>query len=216
MRILLLGASGNVGGWFGRLAAQRRHDVTALVRPATPYEPPPGVNVVRGQVTDPSVLRDALPGHDIVVSCIGLRRRWKSPWARLLSPPDLVTNVTRSLVSLMPEQGVGRLVLLSAGGVGGTRHQSDRLVKRLIDAGNIGVAYRDLAAAEQILERSRLDWLIVYPVTLVNGKPTDNAAHVVNYRIRSKVRRSDVAAWMLREIEISSQFRERRVLIGSP
>mgnify|MGYP001820110548 CR=1 FL=1 len=187
MRILLLGASGRVGSRFGRLAAEKHHQVTALVRPSTTYDPPPGVRVVRGQVTEPSVLHELLPGHDVVVSCLGLRRTSKLPWARLLSPPDLVADVTQRLVSLMPESGVRRFVLLSAGGVGGTRYQSGWLVKRMIDAGNIGVAYRDLAAAEKTLEGSRLDWLAVQPVTLTDGKPSDRAGAVVSYGIRSSI-----------------------------
>lgn len=214
MRILLLGASGRVGSWFGRFAAEKNHHVTALVRPSTEYDPPPGIRVVRGQVTEPSVLRELLPGHDVVVSCLGLRRKSKLPWARLLSPPDLVTVVTQQLVSLMPESGVRRVVLLSAGGVGETRHQSDWLVKRLIDAGNLGVAYRDLASAEKTLEGSRLDWLLVQPTTLVNGDPRDAGGAVERYKFHSTIRCSEVAAFMLRAIEISDPFTERRLMIG--
>jgi uncharacterized protein YbjT (DUF2867 family) len=183
MRLLVLGASGGCGRWLTRLAAERGHHVTALVRPgaAAPEVPPPAaarVTVRRGEAADPAALDGAVAGHDAVLSCLGLRRAGRSPWAPLRSPPDLTARVAAHLVPAMVRHGVGRLVVVSAGGVGDSRARLSPPVRWLVDAGNVGVAYRDLAAMEAALEASPLDWTAVRPVTLTGGAPTGRARPV--------------------------------------
>jgi hypothetical protein len=103
---------------------------------------------------------------------------------------------------------------ISAGGVGDSVHQLTWPVKRLIRAGNLGVAYRDLADMEGTLANSSLDWCAVRPVTLVNGTPRRPALPVQRYRLTSLIRRSEVAAWMLDAVERPTQFADRQVLLG--
>jgi len=213
MRLLILGASGGCGRWLTRLAADR-HRVTALVRPGAEVAPLPDVDVRRGDVTDPAVLDDVLPGHDAVLSCLGLRRASKSPWAPLRSPADLTTRVTRALVPAMARHGVRRLVAVSAGGVGESLDRCSWAVRRMVATANVGVAYRDLAAMEATLAASDLDWCVVRPVTLVDGEPTGRARPVERYRLFSVVRRADVAAFMLAVAESPSLGR-RAVMLGS-
>jgi uncharacterized protein YbjT (DUF2867 family) len=215
MHLLILGASGGCGQWLTRLAAERQHHVTALVRPESGFVPPPGIVVHKGDVADPAVLSRALAGQDAVLSCLGLRRAGQSPWARLLSPPDLTSRVTRLLVSAMGQHGVRRLVVISAAGVGESLARLTWPVRRLVATGNVGVAYRDLAIMEDVLAASALDWLAVRPVTLLNGSPRGNAREVQRYGLMSTIRRADVAAWMLAAVERPEAFAERRVMLGS-
>lgn len=214
MRILVLGASGGCGRWLVRLAAGRGHRVTALVRGTAPFEPPAGVTVVRGEATDPHALDAAVRGHDAVLSGLGLRRAGRSPWAPLRSPPDLTTRVARALVAAMGRHGVRRVVAVSAGGVGESRAQLSAPVRWLVDAGNVAVAYRDLAGMEAVLAESPADWLAVRPVTLTNGAPTGQGRPVPRYTLTSTVRRADVAAYMLAAAERAGPHEERRVLLG--
>src|SRR5499426_1099921 len=117
MKLIVLGASGGCGRWLGQLAAERGHQVTALVRPNTTFVAPAGVSVLRGEVLDPNAIEAAVAGQDIVFSCLGLRRAGPSPWARLLSPPDLMAEVARILIAAIRQRGIQRLVVVSAGGV---------------------------------------------------------------------------------------------------
>jgi uncharacterized protein YbjT (DUF2867 family) len=215
LKLLVLGASGGVGQWLVRLAAERGHDVTALARPAATLDPPPSVNVIHGDVLDPSVLGAALAGQHAVASCVGLRRAGASPWAPLRSPANLVELVMRALVPAMERGGVGRLVAVSAAGVGDSIAQLTAPVRWLVTRGNIGVAYRDLERAEDVLRASALDWLAVRPVTLANGRPTGRPRPVARYTMRSRVRRGDVAAWMLGALDRREPFAERTVMLGT-
>jgi uncharacterized protein YbjT (DUF2867 family) len=215
MKLLVLGGSGGVGQWLVRLAAERGHEVTALVRPSARFEPPPSVRVIRGDVLDAAVLAAALQGQDAVASCIGLRRAGRNPWAPLRSPANLVESVARALVPTMERAGVRRLVAISAGGVGDSMAHLTSAVRWLVTRGNIDVAYQDLARMESLLRASKLDWLAVRPVTLAHGPPTGRVRPVDRYGMMSSVRRSDVATWMLKALERRTPFAERTVLLGT-
>jgi uncharacterized protein YbjT (DUF2867 family) len=215
MKLLVLGASGVTGSWLVPFAAQAGHQVTALIRPTSAFEAPTGARVVRGNVLDPDVLAASVEGQDAIASCLGLRRSSKNPWAPLLSPPNLMTQVTSLLVPTMVRAAVRRVVAMSAGGVAESITQLSTPVQWVVGAGNIGVAYRDLADMERQLSASRLDWLVVRPVTLVNGRPTGRAARVDRFGLFSIIRRADVATWMLGALSRPTPYVEHTVLIGT-
>jgi uncharacterized protein YbjT (DUF2867 family) len=215
MKLLILGASGATGRWLVRLAAQAGHDVTALVRPSTPFDAPAGVRVIRGEVLDPAIIATAVENKDAVASCLGIRRASKFPWAPILSPPDFTARVASALIPAMSHAGVRRVVAISAGGVAESITQLTTPVRWMVGAGTIGVAYRDLADTERLLSASRLDWLAVRPVTLVDGPPTGRVGKVEKYGLFSIVRRADVATWMLGALARPTPYVEQTVLLGT-
>jgi uncharacterized protein YbjT (DUF2867 family) len=216
MRLLVLGASGGIGRWVVRLAAQDGHVVTGLARQRSEAPAPAGVVMRRGDVTDPDTLDAAVAGHDAVVSCLGLRRAGRSPWAALRSPPDLTERVTRALIAAMRRHRVRRLAVVSAGGVAESLARLTWPVRRLVATANVGVAYRDLAAMERLLDSATdLEWVVARPVTLVDGDPTGGAREVARYGLASTIRRADVAAWLLAAVAQPPVVARRKVLLGS-
>jgi uncharacterized protein YbjT (DUF2867 family) len=215
MKLLVLGASGATGSWLARLSAQAGHEVTALVRPGSRYDAPAGVRVVRREALDPAAIASALEGQQAVASCLGIRRAGKAPWSSLLSPPDFMSRVTALLVPAMERIGVRRIVAISAGGVAESITKCSLPIRWMTGAGSVGVAYRDLAEMERRLSASRLDWLAIRPVTLMNGPPTALAGKVERYGLFSIVRRADVAAWMLGALARPTPYVEQTVLLGT-
>ncbi len=213
-QILIFGASGGCGRWATRLAAARGHNVTAVIRPESTYEAPDGVTVAKGQVTDPAFVKSILTEHRLIVSCMGLRRAGKSPFAKLLSPPDLVEQATRNIIEGAADPANTRLIWISAGGVGSSKEQLTRPVKKLIRTGNVAVAYRDLENAERLLAESELNALAVRAVTLLPGKPTGKAGPVHRYGLLSMIRRSDVAQWMIDIADGSQTTDSAHTLLG--
>ena len=211
----MLGASGGVGRWAATLAAGKGHTVTAALRPTSQFEPVDGVAVARGDLTDPDFLDGVVSGHDAVISCVGLRRAGMSPFAKLLSPPDLTTRLASSLTRVMEVQNVRRLIVMSAGGVGDSFTQLTWPVQQLVRSGNVAVAYRDLAGMEGRFAASSLDWLAVRPVTLMNGAPVGRAREVRKYGLISIIRRADVAAWMIGAATQHDSFINHTILLGS-
>ena len=189
--------------------------MTALVRPRSRYEAPSSVRVLRGEVLDPAVIASALDGQQAVASCLGIRRAGKAPWSSLLSPPDFMTRVIALLVPAMERAGIRRIIAISAGGVAESITKCSLPIRWMTGAGSVGAAYRDLAEMERQLSASRLDWLAVRPVTLMNGPPTGLAGKVERYGLFTIVRRADVAAWMLGALARPTPFIEQTVLLGT-
>jgi len=215
VRVLILGASGGVGRWLTRLAADRGHEVTALVRASSGFVAPPGVDVRVGEVLDGAALDNAVQGQEVVASCLGIRRAGLNPWAPILSPSDFVTRATQLLVPIMHRHQVRRLIALSAGGVADSFKQCTAPIKRLTKLGTVGVQYRDLTGMEAVLAGSGLKWQVVRPATLLDGKPKGNARAITRYGLLSTIRRSDVAAWILAAIEGPASGAPAHVMIGT-
>ena len=64
MRILVTGATGNVGGSVARALSASDHQTVALVRDPAKYDAPVGVEVVQGDLTVADDVRRALSGVD--------------------------------------------------------------------------------------------------------------------------------------------------------
>ncbi|TCJ31763.1 NAD-dependent epimerase/dehydratase family protein [Parafrankia sp. BMG5.11] len=88
MRVLVTGGTGKVGGAVVRAALAAGHEVRALVRDLdrAGMDLPPGVELVPGDVTNPSSLADACDGCEIVYNAMGVPEQW-------LADPSLFERV---------------------------------------------------------------------------------------------------------------------------
>jgi uncharacterized protein YbjT (DUF2867 family) len=124
MRLLVVGATGSLGRLAVAEAAQRGHDVTALVRdPARANLPEPVVKV-RGDVLDPVSLGPAVEGRDAVVCALG------TPGPRQAS--SLLEDGTRNLVAVMERASVPRLVCVTLLGTADSKRNASPLYRYII------------------------------------------------------------------------------------
>jgi len=115
MKILVLGASGGVGRHLVRIASDKGHEVTALMR--SEQEVPANVRLVVDDVQREGCLTEVVRGQDAVLSALGLRRnKANNPFGALASPPDFVSKTARMLVAAMQAQDVRRVIAVSASG----------------------------------------------------------------------------------------------------
>jgi uncharacterized protein YbjT (DUF2867 family) len=108
--VLLVGATGDLGGRTLRALRARGKLVRAMVRPGSDVSglPQDGVDVVRGDMLDPPSLERAMSGVDAVISsAIGYSRRKKGDSLRT----DFEGN--HNLVDAAKKAGVPRFVFLS-------------------------------------------------------------------------------------------------------
>jgi uncharacterized protein YbjT (DUF2867 family) len=199
MRLIVFGASGGCGSHLVRLAAAHGHQVTAVVRPSTKYEPPAGVTVVRGDVLDARFVATVMPGHDAAASCVGIK--YAHPWSQRESPDDFISRATTNIVAAMKGAGVQRITAISAAGVAESQPARNLVIRFLIATSNVGVGYADLDRMEQVLRASGLDWQAVRPVRLSGGAGTGRAAITDSFPASATIPRADVAAFMLAELE---------------
>ena len=207
VKITIFGASGGVGRELVSQAADANHHVRAIVRSAAAAKVDPRAEViVVDDLTDRDAVAKAIHGAEVVLSAVGLRRTYpNNPWSRVISPADLTSRFVSVLVdTLSRENPSARVIVVSAAGVGDSRSHMSGLVRWMFDHSNVGVAYADLAKMERVLRASPLDWMAVRPVTLANGVKTGRVKIVERYGLMAKIRRSDVAGWMLEQLASST------------
>lgn len=78
MRALVTGATGKIGNAVARQLAERGDEVIALVRDPAKARGllPEGIELAKGDVTDPASLRAAAEGIDGAFNCMGLFEQW--------------------------------------------------------------------------------------------------------------------------------------------
>ena len=196
MRVTVLGAS----GLLGQALVARAREAGLRVRAVWRREPAaavPGVEIaIAGDLLDVQTLRRVTRDADIVFSAVGLRRvRPWNPWSRLLSPPDLCQRLAEALDAALGGSAP-RLVVTSAAGVGDSRARMSPILRALYDHSKIGIAYRDLARMETVLESSGRDCLIVRPTTLTSRR-TAAWRTTERYSLLSHISRRAVADFMV-------------------
>jgi len=199
MRLFVLGATGHAGAQAIDIALARSHDVTAFVRsPQKVLRRDPRLKIVAGDPRNVEQLSQALPGHDAILSALGVR----PPQA--FRPHTLVEDCAASTVSAMANTGVNRLVLVSAAVLFPQKGMVFAFFRRFLTH-----IARDLKAAEGILQRTSLDWTIARPPRLTNG--SDAAYRAVRDALPPKgfsMSFRAVAAFMIDAVEQGTFIRE--------
>lgn len=210
MRIVVLGATGNVGSRLTVQAASAGHQVVAFARRPDAVATLEGVTVVAGAAEDVAALEQAATGADaVVVSITGKMSDGYFMHQRL---PGIITATKQA--------GVRRLVLVSVFGAGDTSDKASG-IGCLIYKTALGRFLKDKAPADQILEGSGLDWTIVYPVNLKAAPALPEGASIKNLSDVAKVPGLptlplDNAAAAILEVVTSPETIGQRLLITTP
>jgi putative NADH-flavin reductase len=185
MKITVFGASGGTGRLLLEQATAAGHHVTAVVRD-TARVPSGRFDVGRAEVMDPQAIAPAIAGSDAVISALGPRPKTTEP----VCGPG-----AESIVAAMRASGARRLVIIAASGyiddpADGflTASIAKPIVRRLLRRG-----FADLAHADAIVSGSGLDWTIMRPPRLTNGRRRAYRT-VVDRTVGSTLSRADLAA----------------------
>ena len=159
MKIVLFGATGNIGKSIVDEALQRGHTVVGVVRdPEKVKSPDPRVRLVQGDATDADSVARAARGMDVIVSAISPR---PNPRGR---PAPSLAAAARALLAGTKEAGVKRLLV-----VGGAGSLEVAPGKRLMDAPGFPDAYKpeaqEGADALDVFrnEGNGVDWTFLSP-----------------------------------------------------
>ncbi len=206
MNILILGATGRTGKIFAKIASERNHQVTAIVRDKSRGDIP-NVSYIEGLPTDKQLLENSLKGIDAVFVSLNINRSSDNPFSKVISPLTLVSDSVKALIPAMEKNNVKRIITISASGVGDSWKDMILFARLLMRYSNIWKAYQDHDRHEQLIRGSKLDWTIVRPVMLTNkesnvykavsGKPTGGS-----------ISRAGVAKFALDSLETGKNIRE--------
>ena len=210
--VLIIGASRGIGLAVTRTLLERGHRVRAFARGATamPLEHE-RLEKADGDALSADDVRASLEGIDAVVCALGV------PFdLRLFTGPiSLFSESTRVLLPVMQEAGVARLVAVTGFGAGnclGAIHPLQRIGFNLV----FGRAYADKSVQEQLIKASELDWTLVRPGVLTNGRARSD------YRVLVRpdewrngiVSRASVADFVANALENRSFIGEAPVLVN--
>ncbi|WP_068280468.1 NAD(P)-dependent oxidoreductase [Aldersonia kunmingensis] len=176
MKVLVVGASRGTGTEAVAALANAGHLVTAFARTAGPA--PEGVRVITGDVFDKDTLTKAMIGQDAVVVTLGIS---DNPFGvrlfrRAKTPLDVRSAGTERVIEAMHGNGIRRLVVQTTYGVGETYANLTPAFKaffRLVLAPQVADSERQ----EEITRNSGLDWTLIRPVALHDGREPE-PAHV--------------------------------------
>lgn len=201
MRLLILGATGKIGGLALVRALADGHDVVALVRDAARLEIRERLTIVPGTIADATVILGALAGSSAVIAAVGPRSN--------TAEDELALEVgMRNLTAAMEAAGVNRLIALSGAAVavpGDRKPLLDRLASVLVRR-----FARHVVGAKQreyeVFSATGLDWTALRPPLVIDGPPK---GYRLDERLKfgARVCRSDVADALVDQLT-DSRFRQ--------
>ena len=211
MRLVLFGATGNVGQRVATEALRRGYEVVRVVRdPAAVKSPDPRVRLVKGDATNADNIAEIVRGADAVVSAISPR-----PNARGLPAPSLRANA-RALIKGLRAAGVKRVLY-----VGGASSLEVAPGKALADTPDFPEIYKaEAKEGREALAVWRdaaegLDWTYLSPAAEIapgerTGKyRTTGDQLLVDAKGRSFITFEDYAVAVLDELERAQHMGRR-------
>lgn len=195
MKLLIIGPTGGTGRELVKQALEQGHEISAFARsPEKLGIAHHNLRVVKGDVTDPASVEQAVRGQDAVLCALG---------TRILRKNTLQSDGTRNIVQAMQKHGVRRLVLESSLDVGDSKGQLGFFFGHIIRPTFLRNVFEDKELQEKIVRESPLEWIIVRPAMLTDGPRTGNyraGFAADDASITRKISRADVAEFMLKQL----------------
>jgi len=202
--ILIVGATGTLGGNVTRRLVAKGHTVRAMVRDPARLTIP-GVEVVQGDLRDPASLRAAVQGvSQILTTANSFMGRGAT------SPTKVDVPGYTALVAAAREAGVQRIVHTSAYGIG-----PDNPVDY----------FRVKARVDEVIRSSGVPWVLLKPsafmdiwADVVGGSITKNSTATVfgdGKALSNYIAVDDVAEYLVRILE-RPEIRNEVIDVGGP
>jgi uncharacterized protein len=160
LNILLLGATGRVGTVILENALQNQHSVQAVVRDTNKLcINPPRLNVIYGDVRNEGVLAQMITGTDVVISALNT------------GGGTTLSESMPFIIRQMKEKGVKRIITIGTAGI--LQARSAPHLYRFQSAESKRKSTKDAEEhlkAYLLLKESGLDWTVVCPTYLPDGK----------------------------------------------
>jgi uncharacterized protein YbjT (DUF2867 family) len=216
MRVIVFGATGGTGRAAVRELLDGGHEVTAFSRHADQLDlESERLRRVSGDALRAEDVEGAMSGQDAVVVSLGVNDNPLK--VRLLhrsrTPTNICSEGTRTIIQAMHRLGVRRLVVVSAYGVGETRQKLPwpfKLAYRLLLKEQIS----DKERQEQLVRNSSLEWIIVQPVGLTNGRPHGEVLASITGEVHhNTIPRGDVGRFLASAVR-GDQFLFRTVALS--
>lgn len=202
MKVLVLGANGQLGSTVVARLARDGHHIRAFMRRPDADVERPKVELFRGDATDEMSVVAAAMGQDAVVNAIGsgtIRRN------------TIESDTTRVVLRALACTPVQRYIAMSAGMVAPVSFIFDRVIRPLL----LGNLYREHRRVEELVRASNLNWTIVRPPRLSN-RPPSGYLEATDERPKGRISlsRADVADFIAKALATNA-YRHQAVFLTS-
>ena len=195
MKLTVFGATGDVGKEVVTQALVQGHQVCAFSRkPEKLQLTHQNLELMKGDVLDPSGVSRAIQGQDAVICTLGMP---------ILNKDYLRAEGTRNILQAMEEQRVRRFVCLSVHGARSSRKTLPFHYKYFIIPVLLGRVVKDHEMQQRYIQKSQLDWVVVRPVNFTKGPHTESYKQdftAFGEPATFKISYADVADFMLKQL----------------
>ena len=200
MNLLIIGATGGTGRELVKQALEQGHNVTAFARnPTNVRIQHQNLTVVKGDVLDYSSVENAVKGRHAVLSALGHKK--------CLIKTKILSEGTKNIIAAMEKHGVKRFICETSLGVGDSRGRLGLYHTLFVIPFIIYFYFRDKELQERYILESSLNWTIVRPGRLTNGRKRGVYRHgldIGNWVLTVWISRADVADFMLKQLTDNS------------
>jgi len=204
VRVAVFGSTGGTGRSAIEQALGVGDKVTALARrPEALAEFGEKIDVVAGDVLDPSAVSRAVAGAEVVISALGIGMHRHAT--------TVYSQGTANIVDAMRTEGSRRLLVVSTASLEppAPRRFGEWFVAKLLHK-ILARPYADMALMEQRIQDSDADWTLVRAARLTKGPTTGVYRTAVGEKLRGgwSISRADVAHYCLTHAADSATFRQ--------
>ena len=210
MKIFIVGGTGGTGRQVIEQALLENHLVTALVRnPVKLKIDHPNLKVIKGNILEPGTFEQAIKENEVVISALGHKR--------FFIKTNILSEGTKNIVNAMEKHKVKRLICITSMGVNDSRFRLGLYYTLFVIPVILLFYFLDKEKQERIIRQSSLDWTIVRPGQLTNGKKRTTYRHgskLGSYIFTKMVSRADVAHFILQEVKNDKYIKKSPSIIN--
>jgi putative NADH-flavin reductase len=209
MNLVIVGASRGIGLETVKAALAAGHRVHAVARHEGD-EIHPQLAWYVADAVDAQTYDDALVGAHAVIMTLGLGAKLTR------EPVTLFSDATRALIAAMMRTEVRRLVCVTGIGTGDSRGHGTFFHDQILLRFGLKTIYADKDQQEQMLWGSGLDWTIIRPGFLTDGKATGRFRVLTKLEgVRAKkISRADVGDFLVKIVSDEKSNRQTLLVDG--
>lgn len=197
MKILIIGATGGTGKQLVQQALERGHSVSVFVRNPSKFKiSHPELQVFQGDVLLPKSISEACKDQDAVISALGHKK--------FFIPTTILSRGTQNILAAIKEKEISRFICITALGINDSRFKLGLYYTLFVHPFILFFYFRDKEKQEKLIQASDLEWTIIRPGQLTNGRKKELYRHgrgLGSYILTKMISRADVAHFALSCLE---------------
>jgi putative NADH-flavin reductase len=163
MKLFIIGGTGKTGRELIKQGLDQGHSITALVRnPNKVKLNDINLKVIKGNVLALDSFEKAIKEQDAVLSALGHKR--------FIIPTSILSKGTINIINAMKKHHVKLLICITSLGVNDSRFKLGLYYTLFTIPVILFFYFLDKSKQEKIIKQSNLNWTIVRPAQLTNGK----------------------------------------------